>query len=233
MSTVMTFFLDLDGPLLDVSERYFRVHVDILSRFGVKYADKPTFWNCKRDRRGLSSLLAESGVSLDEDAYSRFWLETIESDEYLVYDRILDGVGALLEDLGRDHSLVLVTLRRRGGAVQDQIRKLGLRRFFSVVLTAPPTPQDSWRVKRSLIESSGLVNASSWVVGDTEVDVLAGKSLGLTTVAVLSGIRNERCLRQLAPDFILSSITELPKLLASGKNLVCSGPGETKTGENE
>jgi phosphoglycolate phosphatase-like HAD superfamily hydrolase len=228
MSNSMTLFLDLDGLILDVSERYYRVHAKILAGFGLNSIDKQTYWNSKRDRQPVRALLVEGGVSLDEDAYRMLWLETIESDEYLVSDRIFEGATEVLQELAREHSLVLVTLRRRELAVQDQIRNLGLERFFTAVLTAPPTSRDSWRVKRNLVDSSGLVDALSWIAGDTEVDVLAGKSLGLTTAAVLSGIRNERHLRALAPDFILPSIIDLPNVLASGKNVVCLGVNKTE-----
>jgi phosphoglycolate phosphatase len=230
----MTLFLDLDGPLLDVSERYFRVHVDILSRFGLKSIDKPTFWNRKRSRRPLSSLLADSGATFDEGAYSKLWLENIESDDYLPYDQVHDGVIPLLRDLGREHTQVLVTLRQRGDAVRAQLSKLALNSCFRAILTAAPSSHDSWCVKRNLIESSGLSDETSWIVGDTEVDILAGKSLGLTTVAVLSGIRNEELLKQLTPDFILPGMLELPKVLPSAKSLVYSGrTEESKTQKDE
>jgi phosphoglycolate phosphatase len=222
----MTLFVDLDGPLLDVSERYFRVHVDILSRFGLKSIDKPNFWNGKRNRRPLSLLLTDSGATFDEGAYSKLWLENIESDDYLSFDRVHDGVIPLLQHLGQEHTQVLVTLRQRSEAVRAQLSRLQLNSYFRAILTAAPLSHHSWRVKRNLIESSGLADETSWIVGDTEVDILAGKSLGLTTVAVLSGIRNEELLKQMTPDFILPGILELPKVLPSGKSLVYSGRTE-------
>ena len=225
----MTIFLDLDGPLLDVSERYFRVHTDILSRVGIKPTDKAAFWNCKRAGKSQTSMLNEMGATAHSAAYNKLWLESIESDYYLALDRVHSGVVRLLGELAQEYPLVLVTLRQRAEAVHCQLKRLNLHSFFRDVLTAPPLSRDSWQVKQRLIESSGMADRTSWIVGDTEVDITAGKSLGLTTVAVLSGVRNEEQLKQLAPDFILPNILKLPKVLSEEKNLVCSGKSSTRT----
>ena len=51
------------------------------------------------------------------------------------------------------------------------------------------------------------------MIGDTEADVLAGKQVGLGTVAVLSGIRDEAHLSRAPADFLLPDIRSLPTVL--------------------
>ena len=192
----MTLFLDLDGPLLDVEERYFRVHHDILAELGYSdpVDDKASYWRMKRDRRPLSAFLMEKGKSLvDEGIHRRRWLETIESEDYLDFDRIIPGAKQQLGKLSGPHTLVLVTLRRNREGLIRELECLQLRLFFRAVLCKAQRTRDSWKVRHDLIRSSLLLEFDRWIIGDSEVDILAGKSLGLTTVAVLSGIRNLRC----------------------------------------
>jgi len=50
-------------------------------------------------------------------------------------------------------------------------------------------------------------------VGDTPVDMLAGKNAGVRTVGVLTGPYNDDSLRGTNPDHIIPSIAEIPDLL--------------------
>jgi phosphoglycolate phosphatase len=52
------------------------------------------------------------------------------------------------------------------------------------------------------------------IVGDSTVDVKAGKAAGSKTVAVLSGLYSREELAQANPDFIIEKITELPRIIA-------------------
>jgi len=51
------------------------------------------------------------------------------------------------------------------------------------------------------------------IVGDSVVDVKAGKSAGAQTVAVLSGLYSKEELARESPDLILKDISELPVFL--------------------
>jgi phosphoglycolate phosphatase-like HAD superfamily hydrolase len=53
------------------------------------------------------------------------------------------------------------------------------------------------------------------VAGDTEVDIRAGKVLGLLTVAVANGLRSHQCLVCEAPHCAIARIDELPQALRS------------------
>lgn len=204
----------MDGPILDVSERYFRVHQDILISLGSRcLADRALYWNMRRGREPVSVILrkySEGGV--DERAFADEWLRRIERPEYLCLDTATPGVERTLERLRETFDLVLVTLRQSRDGVIHQLRQLDLIHLFSSVLTAPPSRSQSWKTKRDLIASSGLLSIPAWIVGDSEVDILAGKALGMRTVGVLSGIRNETVLREIAPDFIVKDLNHLPSL---------------------
>jgi len=209
-------FLDLDGVLLDVSARYYRLHADLLAGTGAVPVDRETYWMRLRERRPLVELVRDGRApGLDEEAYRRAWLERIEAPEYLMHDRVVPGTAERLGALGVRHPLVLTTLRRRREGLLAQLDALGLRTFFAEVLTAEPLAgaADAER-KRRLIESSPLLRPGAAVVGDTEADVRAGRALGLVTVAVLSGLRSRAVLAAEGPSAIIDSIASLGEAIA-------------------
>ena len=46
----------------------------------------------------------------------------------------------------------------------------------------------------------------SWIVGDTEADVLAGRAMGISTIALTCGIRSNSQLAQLQPTLIKADL---------------------------
>ena len=211
-------FLDLDGPILDVSERYFRVHQYILKELGSRCLapSKSSYWNMKRDRQPLSAILEKLSQPLvDQEAFSRLWLAKIEAPEYLILDQVIPGAKEQLLELEHLFTLVLVTLRQNRNAVHKQLRNLGLQALLTKVLCQAPAQDRSWEVKRDLIAESGLISNAAWIVGDTEVDIRAGKALGMGTVAVLSGIRNLKNVKAMSPDLIVKDIRHLGMRLSN------------------
>jgi phosphoglycolate phosphatase-like HAD superfamily hydrolase len=200
-------FLDLDGVVLDVSERYYRVHLALLAGLGGKVPDRHTFWGMKRAARPLEELLAACGVSGPAvTAYRAGWLDRIESPELLGLDAPIGGAVEALGELAAQQPLVLVTLRQRPEGVIATLDRLGLSSFVRVVLTASPREAEGWRVKAGLLADSGLAGPGRTIVGDTEVDVRAGKALRMRTVAVTSGIRDRDRLEAERPDLIFDSL---------------------------
>jgi phosphoglycolate phosphatase-like HAD superfamily hydrolase len=57
------------------------------------------------------------------------------------------------------------------------------------------------------------LNGSSAIVGDTHVDIEAGKKLGIKTIAVLSDYESKNKLMNYSPTCLLKSIRELPGIL--------------------
>lgn len=208
-------FFDLDGVLLDVSERYFRVYCDIMKTFGRQTVDKTTYWDLKRDQQPLSLLLAIGGNRhISEEAYRAQWLHNIELPEYLEYDTVIPGALEQLKRLQQYRRLILVTMRQRRDYLEEQLDRLCLSSFFVALLSAALTRAEGWETRRHLISESGLLSEDALIVGDTEIDIRTGKSLGLTTVAVLSGIRNRKRLAHEHPDLIVEDINALSSILS-------------------
>jgi phosphoglycolate phosphatase-like HAD superfamily hydrolase len=202
-------FLDLDGVILDVSKRHYQVHRSLLAPHGEPAIDGGEFWRMKRRRRPLHEILAAGAVGgPDEDAYRRGWLELIESPDFLGLDTPIEGAAEALEALRLRQPLILVTLRRQPDLLLGQLDALGLRGYFDEIRAARPQGDESWRAKASLIEAGGRPHPGLTILGDTEVDIRAGKALLLRTVAVTSGIRDRALLEAERPDLIIDSLRD-------------------------
>ena len=91
-----------------------------------------------------------------------------------------------------------------------------MRPFFHEILSEPGGDRVDLQ-KAALIadylKRHGLDADGSWMIGDTEADVGAGKIVGLQTVAVLTGIRDAEHLRRAKPDYLLDDIRGLAELV--------------------
>jgi phosphoglycolate phosphatase len=209
----MSIFFDLDGPILDASERYFRVHQDIIEQYGGRSMDKETYWQFKRDRRPLSTLLGMIGFNASEQIYRMQWVRKIELLKYLQHDTVIHGAREQLEKLKQHHTLILVTLRQRPANLGRQLEYLKIDHYFTAILSTNPCGVNGWETKKQLIAESGFPVENALIVGDTEIDIRAGKALGLKTVAVLSGIRNRERLAEEHPDFIVGGMNALSQII--------------------
>ena len=204
-------FLDLDGPILDVSAKYYRVYSDILINAGYETLKKGEYWYNKRWKIPEIEILRKTGADTFFKEYQEKRLSLIESDFYLSFDRLQEAAFQVLEKLSKKHKLILVTLRKSAAQLNRQLADLGLNKFLSHVLTSGECSAPRWRIKYNLI-SDYLADVSfnrHVFIGDTETDIEAGKRLGFTTIAVSNGIRSEELLKKSQPDYIFSSIEDV------------------------
>jgi phosphoglycolate phosphatase-like HAD superfamily hydrolase len=210
-----TVFLDLDGPVLDVAERYHRLHADLVSRHGGQPVDAKTYWQARRDRVPEAEILEWTGLTADAaEAALAARQRRLESPRYLRLDRPWPWAAAALADLADLAPLVLVTLRRHRGRLDRQLAALDLGRYFAQVVAGPG--DGTREAKAELLCGAGVpFPAGSAFVGDTEVDVASGRSLGLLTIALRCGIRGDAALAACAPDLLLDDLRQVPPLLAA------------------
>lgn len=209
----MTLFLDLDGPILDVRERYYAVHQTLVGSAASRLS-LDSFWDLKRDQTPIRDLLAHCGLPTEGAAsYSLGWKDRIEAECWLKLDRVFDGIDLLLRHWQSSHRLILVTLRQRPDLVRSQLDRLGLTPRFESILTTTPMEGPGWESKANLIRSHSGYCPEAWVVGDTEIDIRAGKLVGLKTFGVLTGIRNRCRLEAENPDVVLDRLADLSCLL--------------------
>ncbi len=209
MGAERTLFLDLDGVVLDVSRRYYAVHCDILSQLGGVPDDLERFWSLKRECAST-----EEVTGLDQAAareYRKRWIQLIEGPAYLAMDQYLPQARTALMILGRDYDIVIVSLRHKSAALRKELADLSFPKVAQIL--SAPAKGDPAQAKARLIQGSPHFSRNAVIAGDTEVDIRAGKELGITTVAVRGGLRTDALIGREAPDVVIDGIAELPGTL--------------------
>ena len=210
-------FLDLDGTLLDVAPRYQKLHEDVVRRHGGAPLDPADYWQAKREGVAEQELLARTGLAPHSVAAAiEDRLLRIEEHRYLTLDRPWPWTKDVLKALEKLAPLVLVTVRKNADRVQWQLDRFRLRRMFQRVVVGPG--DGTVEAKVGLVLQAGFFGKhlhGAVLVGDTEVDIASGRTLGLRTVAVASGLRSPARLAAWLPDLLLEDLRQLPDHLAA------------------
>lgn len=205
----MNIYLDLDGPILDVSNRYYSVHQTIAERYQFNPLDKQQYWDLKRSHTPINQILKYCSVDISSEDYSKHWLRLIERRDFLEHDKLFPETKDILGALGKNSRLILVTLRKNIENLIWELEHLAIKDLFHYILVKSNNAGTSM-IKQELVKSDPLFSPkSSLIVGDTEIDILAGKTLNIRTIACTQGIRSKDFLLNLHPDFLIDSLSEL------------------------
>ncbi len=197
----MKIFIDFDGTLIDSRTRIY----GLFKKISGTNLTFDQYWELKRNQVSNSDILIKycdyTDVKLQK--FNDEWFPLIEHDDWLIFDEPLPGITDFLKKLSYDNTLILVTARQRIDKVFDQIVRFGWQDLFQDILV---TQQE--KEKEALISSKYDCLSTDYIIGDSGKDILAGKALGLKTIAVLSGSRNKLQLSKYNPDFIVDSIVD-------------------------
>jgi len=200
----MKIFLDLDGTILDAKYRCYRLYVNLLSHGGFSTVDMLTYWQMKRSKIPEKDIASKTVPITFAKYYVEKRAHLIETMDYLILDSVFDGVYVTLDRWFLDHDLYLVTLRRDEAALNRQLLLFDLHRYFKHIYNSG----DEQIKKEDLISHEISDQSDCVIIGDTEVDVEAGKALSIKTVAVTSGIRDRCLLEKMFPDVLAKSICD-------------------------
>ncbi len=227
-SHTMTVFCDFDGPLVDVSDRYYSTYRLALAEIHGAHFNAPItltplskaeFWQMKQERVPDIEIAKRSGLPIDAiDPFLATVSNLVNHPDLLHQDVIQPGVTWALQLLhSQAVQLVLVTLRD-----QDQARQIlqtaQLDHLFSGIYGAnngvEVAYQNSIELKTQLLKlavgrhwpPSVRQHHPAWVIGDTEADVWSGRNLDIPTIALTCGIRSHGYLQKQSPTMILTDL---------------------------
>jgi phosphoglycolate phosphatase-like HAD superfamily hydrolase len=217
---------DFDGPITDVSERYYCVYQFCLQQTRypnqtVRELSKAEFWQLKRSRVPEKQIAFNSG--LDEEQAQKFTQlrrQTVHTEPYFEYDTLAPGaVDALLKIQQAGIDLAVMTMRRVK-ELDYAFKKFDLARFFpenrcyclsNDYVKTRDIDDKPLLMARALSELTPI--ADTWMVGDTEADITAAKKHGIKVMAVECGIRDRPSLEVFQPDLIVKDLSAAVDLI--------------------
>jgi len=213
-------FTDFDGPIMDVSERYYQVYLYCVTKIrkseqAVTTLSKHEFWELKRSQVPEKEIAILSGFTDEKQAvaFAHLRRATVHTDPYFQYDRLIESAILALEkaqNAGWD--LAVMTMRRRR-ELEPVLDQYNLKRFFPSdrifcldddYLKTVDT-QDKPKLMQRAQANLPAVD-QQWMIGDTEADIIAAQSFDIPAIGVLSGIRNQSQLEKYQPQQIFADL---------------------------
>lgn len=211
-------FCDFDGPIVDVSERYYRTYQTGLKAvqatdwadpsLRVQALSKEQFWWMKRSRVEDGEIAVRSG--LPERLVGTFLQQVtriVNHAHLLQWDRPQPTAQKALALLKRNQIRVVLVTLRHPRQVEDFLSAHGLESYISEVYgvsdimaaQANRVTQKVELLKHAIAQQPEFSTAATWMIGDTEADIIAGQRAGLSTAALTCGTRSQSHLQTLYP----------------------------------
>jgi phosphoglycolate phosphatase-like HAD superfamily hydrolase len=210
---------DFGGPIMDVSERYYRVYQLCLEK--TRYPgqtiielSKAEFWQLKRSHTPEIQIALKSGLDAQQgQQFSQIRKQTVHTWPYFQYDVIIPTALETLTKVQAAGIDLAVMTMRRVRELDYAFNQYDLSQFF------PENRRyclSNDYVKTRDVEDKPLLMAralaqlppaaDTWMVGDTEADITAAKKHDIKIIAVESGIRDRSQLESYQPDMIVTDL---------------------------
>ncbi len=217
---------DFDGPIMDVSDRYYSVYKMCLEKHKhpnqeIKQLSKSEFWQLKRSQVPETKIGTISGLDARQaELFAKMRRQTVHQLEHLEKDRPVAGAIETLEKVQKfKFDLVVMTMRREK-ELNLALDRYDLHKYFpgdrryclgNEYVKTGDTKDKPLLMARALKELPPVKD--TWMVGDTEADIIAAKTHNIKVIGVLSGIRDRNNLDRYQPDFIVSNLDSAVNLI--------------------
>lgn len=207
----MNILFDLDGTLIDSSERMYRLFQHLVPESELT---KDEYWKLKRGKVNHQMILKKYFPQHDFDKFNSRWMSFIESEEYLKMDGVYPGTVDVLDELSKKYGLVLLTARQSKNALEIELEGFGIRKYFNLILITEKRSSKEELI-RSVINNGTLKKtAYDLFVSDMGKDIQVGRALGYKMVAVTYGFMSEERLREYHPDYIIRKLRDIEKIVS-------------------
>ncbi len=221
---------DFDGPIIDVSERYYQVYQVCLqetkrSNQVVQQLSKAEFWQLKRRQVPEKKIAIISGLEEEQaHEFAHLRRKIIHTEPYFEYDCLaVNAVESLFKIQQAGFDLVVMTMRRVR-ELNYAFNKYDLGKFFHAnrcyclsndYVKTRDIDDKPLLMKRALEELPSA--ADTWMVGDTEADIAAAKNYGIKMIALECGIREHKQLELYQPDLIVKDLSQAVNLILESR----------------
>ncbi len=207
---------DIDGTLRDTDDEYVVKFTRFLRpvRFALPNRDPVAFSRrlvmlLETPANHIYSLPDWLGID-DEIAAFAEWLYRIGLSRKEDHFLLIPGVREMLASLRPHFQMAVVSARPERGTMAF-LEAFDLARYFDCIASAQTTPRTKPQPDPLLwaADRMGVPPERCLMVGDTSVDIRAGKAAGMQTVGVLCGLGQQEELVRLGADWVLASTADL------------------------
>lgn len=208
-----TIYIDFDGTIVDVYERYFGVLQSFINKTSPGQMHFNLFIKLKRsglkDHEIANKLTGINDFNIEK--YVKYKTSHIESLNWLSKDKLIGNFEQFISKChDMNYSVSLLTQRRNPINLYIQLEKLNIYHFFDNIHVV--TPKAGRNVKYELLKENIQFNSPTIIIGDSNEEIKAGNILGLRTFHVRTGLHDSKWISN--PTTILNSYEDvIPHLL--------------------
>lgn len=203
----MIYIFDLDGTLIDSSERMYRLFCDLIPECDLS---KEEYWNYKRNKVNHKKLIEILYLQLNFEMFNNRWMLLIEDKHYLAMDKNYpDTIEVLSKLKTNDNDLYLLTARQSKKALMEELETLNLLDFFNAVLITEGKQSKEDVLLEYARSNDNILNKENIFVSDMGKDIQLGNKLGFDTVAISHGFMSEEKLKEYSPKRVIKELNEL------------------------
>ncbi len=215
LTRIKALCFDVDGTLSDTDDLYVRK----ISRFFPGFLFKDPEHSARRivmwveaPGNALLGLADKLGID-DEMIVVINWLSRHRKQSSTKF-LLVPGVNEMLKKLHGRYPMAVVSARDEHGTMAF-LEQFDLVKYFDVIITGlsaahtKPYPDPVLLAAKKM----NVAPENCLMIGDTTVDMRAGKSAGTQTVGVLCGFGEEPELRRMGADMILKDTSKLAGVL--------------------
>ncbi|HSL46901.1 MAG TPA: HAD family hydrolase [Anaerolineales bacterium] len=212
---------DVDGTLSDTDDYYANKVAALLPRAlfpdPVHTARRLVMWI---ESPGNALLGFADRVGIDDEMVAFIdWLNRHRKSPLKRY-LIVPGVEEMLKLIQGRYPMAVVSARDEKSTMRF-LTQFDLSKYFDPIVTGLSAPHTKPYPDPILLaaQKMGVRPEECLMIGDTTVDMRAGKAAGAQTLGVLCGFGEEHELRQLGADLILKSTSDLTEIFVQEKSL--------------
>lgn len=203
----MNIFFDLDGTLVDASERLYCLFCDLIPECTFT---KEEYWDLKRNKINHQKILEKYFPQYNFSEFNFKWLSLIEDTKYLKLDQLYDFTIDLLESLTED--LYLITARQSKENLLKELESLNIKKYFNEIYVTENklTKEDMFRNMK--------LDRNCILVTDTGKDIMMAQNANIKTIGVTWGFMNKKKLIEYKPNYLIDRQSKLKEILGGSKN---------------
>ena len=212
---------DVDGTLTDSIGAYYEVFREVLARFGIQIRKEEVLEPMATGSLIWDRIIPEDFPDRDEkikqcmDIIPKVYQKAFQDVQPFA------GLESVLKRL-EERKVRLGALTSSRAVAVRPLYQHSLSHYFTVVMTREdgfplkPAPDGILEcLRRMSVQPTHAI-----IIGDTPLDIRAGKAAGTLTIGVLSGIGNQVQLEAEAPTAIVKDVSQLLSLLLTGNGPV-------------
>lgn len=218
---VKAIIFDLDGTLINSIDTYCRIVEIVLEKLKFPAVSRQTILDAAANGNfAWNTVLPQMPEAQLKKTHAdiRKAVEHIYADKFHRDVRLFPGTEKMIRQMNLHRiKLGIVTATPNQNLPQKTavLSRAGVLDYFQSIIASDDAPRKKPAPDPLLLCAGHLgLNPEDCVyIGDTKIDIIAGKAAGMKTIGVLTGFDTKTKLLKHAPDAVIQSVSDLPEII--------------------